>query len=369
MKESRAPQISTGQTLRLLFISLIPLCAEVLPGIRGAGAAAWLAPICVLLPILVLLWLAFRGEKSGKTRSQSLTQKLSTPLGKFLAGVFFCWGLFLLVANCARCTKRLIIADGTPVLFSVIVLALVVWMAMGSLPAFVRSCELFFSIMAVGLIGIVLLGAGNVQPEYVFPMTKGDLGGLPRVVLMMLGSVSVGLYALFLSDSVSLRREDRGSILRWTVIFFLTLTIVMLLVLGTFGVNLTLRLERPFFQMVAGLGVSGAFHRLEALVSALWLLGDVALICLLLFALRRLLQIISGRDSRRSVPLVGLAAFFGGELLAGREGLAQLSQELLLPVGSLAVAMVVLLVFFAGNERKEKNSQNSRKYLDKAGRR
>ena len=49
------------------------------------------------------------------------------------------------------------------------------------------------------------------------------------------------------------------------------------------------RSDRPFLQMVSGLGFEGAFQRLEELVSALWVLGDVALLGLLLLCLGRLL--------------------------------------------------------------------------------
>lgn len=69
---------------------------------------------------------------------------------------------------------------------------------------------------------------------------------------------------------------------------FLLLGAGMLLVLGRLGADLAAQINRPFFQMVSGLGFEGAFQRLEELASALWVLGDAALLGLLLLCLRRL---------------------------------------------------------------------------------
>ena len=380
MEQGSLKQISSGQMMRLLFIALIALCAEAVPGIMGAGSAAWIAPLLVLLPVLGIQWLAFRPWKkrgADASRSQPLAQKpsrrrgletcLSRGAGKVLALLFLGFGLCLLVVNCARSTRRLIVADGTPVFFSAVVLILAVWMAAGSLPAFARSCEIFYLIMAVGLLGIVLLGVGDIQVNYLLLIRSEDWMGLPRVALLLLGTASVGVYGLFLSGSVSLRAGDRARVMRWTAFFFLSLTGVLILVIGTFGPALAQMLERPFFQMVAGLGVTGAFQRLEALVSALWLLGDVALVGLLLFAVRKLWQAVSGRDTAWSVILAGIVAFAGGELLAGQQGLLRLSQERLLPLGSLIVGAVAILLLFAMGMGKQKNVQKSKKAVDNPG--
>ena len=357
----RDQNISMRQMMVMLFIALVALGAETLPGIARAGGAAWLAPLLAAVPALLLLLLAFR--RPVKEQRLDLGHGLEKALGKWpgraLALLFLLWGLFLLVVNAARCARRLTMAEGTPVFFSAVVLVLAVWMAAGGLPAFVRTCEIFYLAMAAGLVGIVILGGLRVQPEYVFLISREELSHVPGVILSVLGIVSIGLYGLFLAGSITVRPGDRARVVRWTLIWFLILALILFLIIGTFGAPLVEVTQRPFFQMVAGLGLTGAFQRLEALVSALWMLGDVALLGLLLFGVKRLTAAVSGRGEQRwSVLLAGALAFAGGEFLAGKKGLLELSQQSLMPLGSLIMGGVLVLVFF-WVQRKERRTEST----------
>ena len=80
---------------------------------------------------------------------------------------------------------------------------------------------------------------------------------------------------------------------------------------GRLGPGLTGTVGRAFFQTVSGLGIRGAFQRLEELVSALWLLGDLVLLALLLLSLRRLL---ARAVKREESPALGW--FLAGLVLA-----------------------------------------------------
>ena len=125
----------------------------------------------------------------------------------------------------------------------------------------------------------------------------------------------------------------------------------MILVLGRFGPVLTSQINRPFFQMVSGLGFEGAFQRLEELVSALWVLGDAALLGLLLLSLQPLLTRLAGpRPSRGrvwkvtgAVLLASLPASFWKGVLAGP----------VLPAGNLlAGGLIVALSTLAARREK-----------------
>ena len=363
----RDQNISMRQMMVMLFIALVALGAETLPGIARAGAAAWLAPLMAALPALLLLWLAFRRPVKEKRLDfgQGLETAFGKGLGRGIALLFLMWGLFLLVVNAARCARRLTMAEGTPVFFSAVVLVLAVWMATGGLPAFVRTCEIFYLAIAAGLVGIVILGGLRVQPEYVFLFSREELAHVPMVALSVLGIVSIGLYGLFFAGSITVRPGDRARVVRWIVIWFLILALILFLIIGTFGAPLVEETQRPFFQMVAGLGLTGAFQRLEALVSALWMLGDVALLGLLLFGVKRLTAAVSGQQEQRwSVVLAGVMAFVGGEFMAGKKGLLELSQQSLMPLGSLIMGGVLVLVFYWVQHKErgaEKGSEKAEK--------
>lgn len=56
-------KISMRQMMTLLFIALFSLGAEIIPGMTGAGAAGWLAPILAMIPLLLFLYFGFRKRK------------------------------------------------------------------------------------------------------------------------------------------------------------------------------------------------------------------------------------------------------------------------------------------------------------------
>ena len=109
--------------------------------------------------------------------------------------------------------------------------------------------------------------------------------------------------------------------------------------MGRLGAGLTGQIDRPFFQMVSGLGFEGAFQRLEELASALWVLGDVALLGFLLLCMRRLLAALAGREESSGLGwIVTGGSFLLALPLAHGRGIEILS---VVPVGNL-VAMGVM---------------------------
>ena len=93
--------------------------------------------------------------------------------------------------------------------------------------------------------------------------------------------------------------------------------------------------------MVSGLGFEGAFQRLEELASALWVLGDAALLGLLLLCLRRLAaQLLGRKESKKQgwgitgiVLLGSIPIAYWNQIIAGN----------LLPMGNLAALAISVL--------------------------
>ena len=124
---------------------------------------------------------------------------------------------------------------------------------------------------------------------------------------------------------------------------------VGVLILGRFGAGLVGRIERPFFQMVSGLGLEGAFQRLEQLASALWALGDLALLGFLLLCLSRLASHASGRPEKpgwiwvlaAGICLLALPVTFWQGVLEGP----------ILWAGNLIAGGMILVIF--GRKKKK----------------
>ena len=183
-----------------------------------------------------------------------------------------------------------------------------------------------------------------------------ELAQVPAGALSTAGTMAVGGYALFLLGDVRPEAGGADGMLRRLALLFALLAGAVLLVLGQLGSALAAQVDRPFLQMVSGLGFEGAFQRLEELVSALWVLGDVALLGLLLLCLGRLLAWLLDRPVGKgkawlltgAVFLLGLPAALGDHPLAGTW----------VPFGNLAVVgLLVLTLLGTGEEKKLEKSE------------
>lgn len=343
-------KISAGQLMTMLTLALLCLGTEAISPVLAAGAAAWLAPLLTSIPVLAALALLW-SPKSGEDK-ESRQSQWSTPAGRVFQGAFLLWGVLLLAVHALRMGNRLAESfQASPLLLAAGVLALSAWMAAGTLPAFARACALFALAVGAALVLTALFTVFRLRWDFVLLIKKTELAQVPGAALALGESLSVGLYALFLAGDVAAEPKDKGICLRRTGSIFLWLSVVLILILGRFGPALTDVLRRPFFQMVSGIGFEGAFQRLEGLISALWLLGDVALLGLLLHACRKLLAGVTGGKNRKGYSwLLAGGAFLAAPWTGTLQGWV-------VPVGSLIAALGILLLFArkpaAGRSRKK----------------
>lgn len=348
-------KISLGQGLTVLFLALLPLGTEGIPAsLWQAGAAAWLCPLLAgAVGIGVAALLSRRPVLGRGDLGEQIAKRWGRRAGRGLAALFFLWGLYVTTAHAARIGGRL--SDGlraSPVLLTAVVLVLAGWLAAGGVPAFARACEIFVLAVGFGFGLILLFGAFRLEWSQVLLWDWGELAQVPRGAASTIGVLAVGGYLLFLLGDIRPEQRSRRRVLLRLGTLFVLLAGAMVLVLGRLGAPLAAEIDAPFFQMVSGLGFEGAFQRLEGLVSALWVLGDVVLVGLLLLCLGRLLAQVTGRREDRRLGWIAAGLAFLGSLngaywnkvLAGP----------VLPVGNL-VALGVLVVCLVGvREKKEK---------------
>jgi hypothetical protein len=171
-------------------------------------------------------------------------------------------------------------------------------MAAGGLAAFARACEIFLLAIGSATTLILLGGVFRLRWDWVLLWNPRELLQVPLGSLECLGLLSVGCYGLFLIKDVAQEEHTTGRTCRMLGRLALLLGGAGILILGRFGASLVGRMDRPFFQMVSGLGLEGAFQRLEQLASALWALGDLALLGFLLLCLTRLTAHAAGRQEK-----------------------------------------------------------------------
>ena len=353
--------ISTRQLGTLLVLALLPLGTEVLPSrLSQAGGAAWLCPLVagLLLVLLAALW--GRWAKPGEDFLKTLEREKRRKSSRGFALVLLAWGLFLTGAQGARIGERLAQSlRASPLLLTAAVLALAGWLIAKGLPAFARTGEIFGLAVGAGFVLIVLFGVFGVDWGRVILWDWAALEEVPKGALSAAGTLAAGGYALLLLGQVRPGEKDRAVLWRKLGVLFGSLAVGMLLVVGRLGAGLTGQIDRPFFQMVSGLGFEGAFQRLEELASALWVLGDVALLGLLLLCMRRLLAgLVGWKESSGLGWIVTGGSFLLALPLAQGRGIEVLS---VVPVGNLIAIGVISLglgvkVAFSKKLKKDEKS-------------
>lgn len=333
--------ISIRQLGTLLVLALLPLGTEVLPSrLSQAGGAAWLCPLGAggLLLALVALW--GRWITPGEDLLKTLEQQKGRKALRGFALVLLAWGLFLTGAQGARIGERLAQSlRASPLLLTAAVLALAGWLIAKGLPAFARTGEIFALAVGAGFVLIVLFGVFGVAWDRVILWDWAALEEVPGGALSAAGTLAAGGYALLLLGQVRPEEKQKRVLRRKLGVLFGSLAVGMLLVVGRLGAGLTGQIDRPFFQMVSGLGFEGAFQRLEELASALWVLGDVALLGFLLLCMRRLLAALAGREESSGLGwIVTGGSFLLALPLAHGRGIEVLS---VVPAGNL-IAMGVM---------------------------
>lgn len=331
--------ISTGQLTAAAWAAVLSPAVSVLPGLgaRLAGAGGWLAPL-VSLPAVLFLGRMF--EKGGQSRP--LLGQLGRPGEWLLTIIYIVWALLLASARLRLSGQRLLFTAQREVglwFFLPVLAAMVLWMTWGKTGAFVRAAAVFSRILTLALAAVLGLTAFQIRPEHLWPVWTGDLLPVLRAAVPALGVLCYGVYAVFLPVE---REGDRQSWKGRAVGACCVLAALQLSVLGNMGAALAGAVEDPFLTLSKHVGVEGAFQRVESLVSALWLLGDLALLGLLLRACCALTKnIMPGWDGKRiAAVLVGLTLLGSG--LGFRDALlAQRFEWGAAPLGNLILGLGV----------------------------
>lgn len=311
----REDRISRTQLMALLWAGTLAPAAELLPEavLPVAGRSAWLVPAAAG----AVLWLVggLLGRWSGgRGGARLLREGLGPVLGRLAILIYMVWGEVLLGLRLSLCARRLLAAgyrDGSLWFFVTVLAALTAWIGTGRLSAFARAGQLFLTVLLTVAAAVLVLSVSRVEVERILPLWWDDVPQLAAGTVPAAGVLGWGLFLLFLTGSVEEKRERRGW--HWTLWWLggcLLLTAAQAVIQGNLGVELARRLDAPFFALAKSVGIRGAFQRIESVVAAAWVLSDLAMAGVLVFALRAMAEQVweGARNCRRTAgALVGIA--------------------------------------------------------------
>lgn len=344
--------LSVRQMMVLLLVALLAPATDLLPSVaaRQVGRGGWLVALGALPVLLAALWVCSR-----VFCGRGLCVQLGKPMGYTIIIVYMVWILFVLsmVFRLSAARMESVYSGVPPILLAAGVAAVAVWMGMGKTAALARSAEIFYLILTVVLAGILLLALFKIEWGNLYPVAWGRVpGGSLTAAGILLNVVP----AAVLGGRVPQKARSRRAACGWALAFCVAVTWALAAVLGSMGSRLSARLDLPYYIMVQGLGIKGAFQRTEALIAAMGLLSDVILAGVLLRAGNDYMkELKSGRWGKWSVPVVAVLAMGAGWLLfpEGDRVLGFCSG--VLPMTGIVLGIVIpalLLLISAARKRK-----------------
>ena len=300
-------RMGPGQRSALVWAALLPWAASVLPGALAgtAGKGGWLSPL-LALPVLWVQRRAVRRLTGAGERG--LNEAFQLRLGRLGAGaltfIYILWAAVLMAVRLRMCVRRLasVSGPGGAGLCAAVTAVLALRLAWGGRAALGRAAVFLYRVLMFALLAIALLTAAQVRGTELWPLWTWDVPNILRGGLLAAGLLCGGIYAAFLEGGEGKDRSAAGCG---------ALALLQLSVLGNFGAALAGRLEDPFLTLAGSVGVEGAFQRVEALASALWLLGDLALLALLLQVCRSAAGKWGRTAAGAALALAGAGALFG----------------------------------------------------------
>lgn len=320
-------------------VALLAPGLSVLPGLlsRVAGSAGWIS-VVLALPALLLLGRLVRGQ-SGTGLAEWIGRK-SVWSGVYTFIYIMC-AVPLLAVRLGVGARRLASTGQEGIAWWVFVLLLLLsalCVGRGSGAAFLRAAAVVWHVLLWAVVGVCLLAGFRLRGEFLWPVWVEDIPGVLNGAVYALGVFGIGIYGVFLPGE-----EGRES-LSWLWVGVGAQALAVLCVTGCLGADLAGRLTDPWLTLARGVGVRGTVRRLESLVSALWLLADVAYLGLVIHGVRRLSARWLGKRERWSVLLLGAAGVLALTLLRD-EGVARRAQERLVPAVGLLIGGVLPLLF------------------------
>lgn len=355
-------KISVRQLLVLIFAALLSPAIQALPGQTAelAGTGAWLSALFAIPAALILCLVLFsllRSAPEGGGLAGAFQCVLGKPLGNFLTAAYLIWGEILLCASVRRCALRFLSTsyqNHSLPLFILVLLGAALWMGRGRLTAFVRTGEIFYLALSIALGLVLFFGLFQLEPRHVLPLWIQDIPAAAGASLPVLGVMGYGIFGAFLAGGAGPQEGDRQRCFAWSAAFCGTITLLQLVCLGNFGPELVSRMDAPFFMMVKGIGVRGAFERVESVIIALWVLSDLLLLGLLVFACRAMAARVfqMAEEGKGAVLPLVIAALAGAFFLFPDAFLLSEMMEGLLIVGNLVFGFgVPLLIWGIGAAR------------------
>lgn len=293
--------------------------------LAAAGDAGWLAPLAAL-PLTALYALVLRRVPQPRSRWRS----------GLCAAWFLFYGAFLLRMSAERFFSALTIFDHW-LPFAVVLAALAALAAAGGEKPLCRAAECLLPAVTAALLLAALCAVPQMHFARLKVVSAADVPGILRGALPI---ANVGCALLFALHVFAPERSGRSE-LRWAGRLTVTALALSAAAVGVLGSGVVTHLTHPFFVLLRNLSLSRAMERIEALVTAVWVLPDFAATALLLLLARREGAAAFGRSRGLPAPVCAVILLAAARAISPTAFGLEIWSERIVPAVSAAVLLAV----------------------------
>ncbi len=278
--------LTPRQFLALAFVALLSPIIRRMPRslLMLSGGASWLAVPIAALPCIGVFLLLRRCLCCGKGLGQLFEQALGRFFGRLLTALASLWLVFycgFLLHSAAHRLVSTVYADSSPSLFILLSAGLCLLAVLGPFRALGRWAMLFRPLLLAALAAVTIFSLGSCRFRGVLAVTREDVLPALESGFTVVNTLSLAIYLCFAAGRCRAEGKRR-SFVGWCIALLVIVELVTLGCLSTFGTELSLKLNYPFFMLVRDMSIFDSLARMEALVIALWMVTDVVLVSLLL---------------------------------------------------------------------------------------
>lgn len=365
--------ITQRQFIALCFVALLSPIIHRVPQVlaQKAGYASYLAPLIAVIPVFLLLLLmrAFvrRGGKSFGLR-EAIIASLGKYAGRAVVALYSLWLVFFAGFLLRSGAERFIVTiypNASHILFIIGMGALCLLGALGQFKSLARAAMLFRPLL-LGVFALILaLALKSVNLKGDLAITVDQLPSALLASVVVANSFSTAVFLTFALGHTS-DAPKVGPYAVWTLITLLVMEVLCITTIGTFGAEMSAKMNHPFFLLVRNTTLFGAIDRVEALIIALWVFADFVLISSLLFIAAKNLRVCFScredaekprlfdmRRGRFITALCAAAACAVGIAIAPTAfSLEQFSAKIVPGVNIVLVFIILPIIFVIGRLRR-----------------
>ena len=198
-----------------------------------------------------------------------------------------------------------------PAFFSVTMGVVSLIAALGSTQSIVRVARMVQPVVLGALLLIILLSLPSIKTENLLPLTVSNAVPMLGGSVSAINIVALGAYIMCFFEGSTPIKDGRFRVsILWVVLAALLLMFISVVIVGSFGAELTTMLSRPFFVLVRNLVFFHTVERVEALVVMFWIFPDFVLVSVSLYVAQHTLRLMLGKQPQYNGE--GLTDFSNG---------------------------------------------------------